>query len=115
MMTDLVAFLRARASEWETAAQPLLHLNWAGGEGHIGLSTSASMHIALHGPVITLRVVAAVRAIVTRYEFACGQADSNVGAEKEAWEKIAGALECDASDLAGIWRHHPDYDEAWKS
>jgi hypothetical protein len=65
-----------------------------------------------------LRDVEAKRAIVTRFEAACRQADiadvNGDGPEQEAWEKIAGALDLDVRDLAAVWDDHPDYRPAWK-
>jgi hypothetical protein len=66
-------------------------------------------HIALHDPARTLREVEATRKMLVRYEFACRQADVNTGAERVAWEKIAGALERDVADRAAVWSNHPDY------
>lgn len=60
-----------------------------------------------------LREIAAKRAILTRYEFAWRQAEVNIGAEQEAWEKIAGALERDVIDLAAVYSGHADYRDEW--
>lgn len=95
MSDDLVAFWSARLDEDKDRARRGSPPGWVWGNR-------------------ALREVAAKRRILTRYEYACRQASVNIDAEQEAWEKIAGALERDALDLAAVYSDHPDYREEWK-
>ena len=81
--------------------------------GYVTHGRREHVHIARHDPAREDREVTAKRRILTRYEYACRQAAVNVGAEQEAWEKIAGALERDVLDLASIHSDHPDYRKEW--
>lgn len=137
-MTDhpIVAFISARLDDEETAAKAASTGPWTVGpesgdggwqilngegavvgpgyEGGGAYYISDAEHIARQDPARTLRRVEAGRRILTRYEHACRQADVSEGAEREAWEKIAGALERDVADLAEIDSDHADYDSGWR-
>jgi Family of unknown function (DUF6221) len=112
-VTDPAAFLRARLDEDErlaTLARPEFFTPECLA---VFASAGDAAHVICHDPARVLREVEAGRAILTRYEFASRQAEVNVDAERDAWEKIAGALESDVLSLAAVWRDHPDYDPAW--
>ena len=68
-------------------------------------------------PDRVLREVEVKRAFLVRYEFAANQvavhAVNGDAAEREAWEKIAGALELDVRTITAVYSDHPDYDPAW--
>jgi hypothetical protein len=106
MSGDLIAFLRARLDEDEAAAKAVLDLNWTGGEGHIGLSTSASLHIARHTPARVLREVAADRKLLAAYDEAVNGPAADLG--------VADALEAVIRDRAAAHDGHPDYRQEWK-
>lgn len=64
-----------------------------------------------------LREIEAKRQVLTRWQFARNQAAVHAvngdEAERDAWEKIAGALELDVRSAVAIWDGHPQYREAW--
>lgn len=65
------------------------------------------------GPARVLREVEAKRAVVARYEFACGQAvQSQTEAERETWVQVGGALQACVLLLAGVYEDRPGYAEA---
>jgi Family of unknown function (DUF6221) len=99
----LARFLDARLDEEEAEARETADADaefWADVKGD-------GTYFAMHHPDRMLREVEAKRQIVTRYEFACRQAVVNVGAERESWEKIAGALERDVLALATVYNGWP--------
>ena len=132
---ELAEFIEARLADDEEAAREASTAEWylaqpakceccqqiraqdGGGSLVCSADDRDAAHIVRHDPARVLREVEAKREILTRYGFAVRQADVNQangnGAEAEAWEKIAGALELDTRSLAAIWSDHPDYDAAW--
>jgi hypothetical protein len=75
-----------------------------------GAVEEATAHIARHNPARVLAECEAKRRIVTRWEFAVGQASN----ADEGWEMIAGALEDCVCDLALPYVDHPDFREEWQ-
>jgi hypothetical protein len=72
--------------------------------------------IAAHDPARVLREINAKRAILARYEFACGQAaDERNNSEegREVWVKVAGALQSCVLCLAGPYADRPDFRKEW--
>ena len=137
IMTDLVAFLRARLDEDEAVARDAttdcgMSAEWnepTSGCLDVGLpdhggedwqdyvwpqgDSRVTRFIARHDPARVLREVEANRAILARYEFISQAATVNTGREKVTVEKIAATLERDVRDIAAVWSDHPDYEEAW--
>lgn len=70
-------------------------------------------HIAEWDPARVLREIDAKRAVVARYEFACGQAvQSQTEAERETWVQVGGALQSCVLLLAAVYEDRPGYAEA---
>lgn len=103
-MSDVAAFVRARLDEWENVAFSV---------PEVEPKSNASVFTSLHVPTGTVEMsparvlaqVAAMRAIVDRYEhlsaaFLCDPGELDV------------ALAA-VHDLAAIWRDHDQYDPAW--
>lgn len=71
-------------------------------------------HIARHDPARVLAQVAAMRAVVDRYEKLDHESDRSDGLADLAARVAAAAAARDAvRHLAAIWRDHGDYDPAW--
>jgi hypothetical protein len=104
---DLIVFLNARLDEGEATARPLLDLNWRAGEGAIGLSIAASMHVVRHDPARELREVEADRAIIARYEFELSHG-------KDASGPVCWAFYEAIKLRAAVHSDHPAYKAEWK-
>jgi Family of unknown function (DUF6221) len=122
-VTGLVAFLRARLDEDETAAKQAAgespapwaedygDLKAADGElivdgvgyGGAAWHLYAVEHIARHDPARVLREVEAKRAILDLYEAAAIHDDTSLG---------VATLRTVVKALAAVYRDHPDFDPA---
>ena len=87
-------------------AEECASANWAG----------VAEHIVRHDPARVLREIEAKRAVVARYEFACGEACrlTLTEEEREVWVQVAGALQSCVLLLAGAYEDRPGYQESWR-
>jgi hypothetical protein len=86
-------------------AEECASANWAG----------VAEHIVTHDPARVLHEIAAKRAVVARYEFACREA-SRVDLtedERETWIRVGGALQSVVIQLAAPYADRPGYRQEW--
>jgi hypothetical protein len=111
----LADFLLARIEEDEKRTRAAGAV--AGGDLMLAALPDALFEgLRLAFPARVLAECEAKRQIITRYEYACQQADGHKAWETsdDGWEKIAGALELCCQSLAAVYADHPDYREEWR-
>ncbi len=102
-MDDLIAFLRARLDEDEAAAKAV----------RPDQDYADSAHQERWSPARVLREVAAMRAVVRRYERGAAGELPEWKADRELTEAALAILLGVLRDLAAIWGDHPGYRQEW--